>query len=104
MPTPHEPRPNALRPLTILVVDDDPGTRSFARKTLGEAGYRVETSSTLEVAAQVERVDPDLVLLDVDAGNGAGASSLQANGILVRSPSTASLSDAVCALLARPER
>ena len=50
----------------LLVVEDDDALRELVAGRLAEAGYRVEAAATGPAAlAAVERVVPDLVLLDV---------------------------------------
>jgi PAS domain S-box-containing protein len=50
---------------SVLVIDDDPDVRSFIVATLEEQGYRVhEASDGREGLAQMDRADPDLVILD----------------------------------------
>ncbi len=50
----------------ILVVDDDPGVRSFLRQFLISEGYRVLTASNGEQALQIAHVKrPDLVTMDL---------------------------------------
>ncbi|HZO24701.1 MAG TPA: response regulator transcription factor [Chloroflexota bacterium] len=51
---------------TILLVDDDAGVSSLVAEILEGEGYGVETVSTgAEAEAAVERLKPDLVLLDI---------------------------------------
>lgn len=52
---------------TVLIVDDHPGFRSFARKLLEKGGFRVvgEAATTAEAEAAVERLQPQVVLLDL---------------------------------------
>ena len=57
--------PETRAPL-ILVVDDDRMVRRLARQALETAGFRVEEASDGQVALeQFERLNPDLILLDV---------------------------------------
>ena len=50
----------------ILVVDDDPSIRELLRQELQAAGYTVfEAKDGAEVLEQVERNQPDLIILDV---------------------------------------
>lgn len=50
----------------VLIVDDDPGLRSFVRASLEEAGYGVrEAGSGEEGLAALEAESPALILLDV---------------------------------------
>ena len=60
------PRPKALGGETILVVDDDPLTLRYVRRTLSEAGYDpVVIAEPDEVMIAMKESRPDLVLLDV---------------------------------------
>jgi DNA-binding NarL/FixJ family response regulator len=54
-------------PATVLVVDDHPSFRSFARRLLEEAGFAVvdEASDGASALAAVRALRPDVVLLDV---------------------------------------
>ena len=53
------------RPLSILVVDDDPDVRGFIVEALEEQGYIVrEAADGREGIAEVEREAPDLIVLD----------------------------------------
>lgn len=99
------PDPSPGRPLTLLVVDDSAAARALAQDALVRAGYRVETAAPSEVSARVAAVDPDLVLLDVAASTlgGRPGAPPRANGVLVRSPDSARLREAVRSLLAGPE-
>lgn len=56
------------RPLRVLVVDDQPSFRDVVTQTLDEAGgFEVVGSlpGTQTLVAEIDRLDPDLVLLDV---------------------------------------
>jgi excisionase family DNA binding protein len=51
---------------TVLIVDDDEGTRTFVRASLELEGFDVrEASSGTEGLAALEEEPPDLILLDV---------------------------------------
>jgi DNA-binding NarL/FixJ family response regulator len=52
---------------TVLVVDDHPSFRSFARRLLQAAGFSVvdEAEDGASALAAVRRLRPDVVLLDV---------------------------------------
>ena len=54
-------------PLTVLVVDDHPSFRRFARRLLEEAGYVVvgDAEDGASAMAAVSALRPDVVLLDV---------------------------------------
>ena len=53
--------------LTLLIVDDHPGFRGFARELLEAEGLDVvgEAADGASALAETERLDPDVVLLDV---------------------------------------
>ena len=57
------------RPITdaeILIVDDDPRLREVVRYALSQAGFRVrEAGDGRSALAEIERQQPDLVVLDV---------------------------------------
>ena len=52
---------------TVLIVDDHPTFRRFARRLLEESGFDVvaEAADARSAVAEVERLAPDVVLLDV---------------------------------------
>jgi CheY-like chemotaxis protein len=54
-------------PTTVLVVDDHPTFRRFARQMLEEAGYAVvgEAADGAGALARVQELAPEVVLLDV---------------------------------------
>lgn len=53
--------------LRVLVVDDDPTQLSLLERTLRLEGFEVSTATgAIGVSALVRRVQPDLVLLDVN--------------------------------------
>ena len=54
-------------PLSVVIVDDHPGFRSFARALLEADGFRVlaEATDAASAIAACEQVDPDVLLLDV---------------------------------------
>jgi DNA-binding response OmpR family regulator len=61
----NDDAPSATRQ-TILLVDDDPSISSMVAEILESEGYAVESASTgAEAEAAVERVRPDLVILDI---------------------------------------
>jgi DNA-binding response OmpR family regulator len=50
---------------TILICDDEPSLRELMRISLGSEYSFVEAGTTAEAIELIERVSPDLVLLDV---------------------------------------
>jgi CheY-like chemotaxis protein len=55
-----------MKGFTILVVDDDPVIQKLLSVNFEMEGYRVVTASDgLDGLAQVEAVNPDIILLDV---------------------------------------
>src|SRR3982750_4793306 len=55
----------APAPLLVLVIDDDPDVRAFIADSLEEQGYEVrQASSGRKGIAEIEREEPDLVVLD----------------------------------------
>lgn len=54
-------------PQTVLIVDDHAGFRSFARRLLEADGFTVigEAEDGASAVAAVEKLRPDLVLLDI---------------------------------------
>ena len=51
---------------TILLVDDDAGVSNLVADILEEEGYGVQTVTTgAEAEAAIERLNPDLVILDI---------------------------------------
>jgi PAS domain S-box-containing protein len=53
------------RPLSVLVIDDDPDVRTFIVAALGEQGYRVRYASDgKQGIAEAEREPADLVIID----------------------------------------
>lgn len=59
---------------TVLIVDDHPSFRRFARQLFEEAGFTVvgEASDGRSAVASAEALRPDLVLLDVMLPDGSG--------------------------------
>jgi CheY-like chemotaxis protein len=49
----------------ILVADDDPSIIDVLTLMLEHAGYKVYSSANLQTIADINRISPDLVLLDV---------------------------------------
>src|SRR5215208_644439 len=61
----HDDRPPTSRQ-TILMVDDDPSISGLIAEILTGEGYVVETASTgAEAEAAIDRIKPDLVILDI---------------------------------------
>jgi DNA-binding response OmpR family regulator len=57
---------NALKPIKILVVEDEPNIRNLVGRSLVREGYEVNLAENGQVAlAQLEQLPPDLVLLDL---------------------------------------
>jgi DNA-binding NtrC family response regulator len=67
----------------ILVVDDEALLARSLARALGRSGHEVEVSTTAEEAmAEVERVRPDMVLLDLKLGTAEGLDVLERIGKL----------------------
>ena len=65
-PTPAAPPAPSLRGVTVLVVDDDPQAREFARATLEQYGAIVVTAATAkEAKARFVRQPPDVFVSDL---------------------------------------
>jgi two-component system, NarL family, nitrate/nitrite response regulator NarL len=58
--------------MTLLIVDDHQEFRTFARMMLGRDGFEVagEARDGDSAIREVERLHPDVVLLDVQLGDG----------------------------------
>lgn len=55
-----------MKPLDVLVVDDQPGVRFLLNLVIREAGHRVHTAQNgLEAVDMVRKLNPDLVFMDV---------------------------------------
>lgn len=55
-----------VKPLDVLVVDDQPGVRFLLNLVIREAGHRVHSAQNgLEAVDMVRRLIPDLVFMDV---------------------------------------
>ena len=75
-------RATALREVTVLIVDDDPGFGRAASEMLAVRGYTVigQATNASEAVRECRRLDPDAVLLDVrlpDANGFALAQTLR---------------------------
>ncbi len=69
--------------LKVFIVDDEAPARRKLRRMVGEcAGAAVcgEAGSFLEAVAELEKSDADLVLLDIELGDGTGFEVLQSLG------------------------
>jgi CheY-like chemotaxis protein len=86
----------------ILVIEDDAGLRETFELILENEGYQVSLSASIfEDAADVERLHPDLILLDVWVeGMNDGFTMLQ---MLRSSPRTSSLPVVFCTVAAHPK-
>jgi len=61
------------RPITILVVDDEPPIRRLLRTSLTAQGYRIVEADTATVAlAEIRNHEPDVVILDLGLPDGDG--------------------------------
>jgi two-component system, cell cycle response regulator DivK len=65
---------------TILLVEDDATNRKLVRVVLGDNNrYRIlEAVSAGEALAQLRKVNPDLLLLDIRLGDGSGLDLISA--------------------------
>lgn len=59
------PAPDGARPLTLLVVEDDPDTQAFMKALLGRFYDIVAAASEGEFWTALEQVTPCLILMDV---------------------------------------
>ena len=67
VPTPPRASRSALRPISVLLVDDDNDTSSMLAVVLEHAGYTVETASHGREALELLRlVVPCVILLDLE--------------------------------------
>jgi signal transduction histidine kinase/CheY-like chemotaxis protein len=93
-PAPADPRPDVLRGLNVLVVDDNATNRCIVQHYLANEGLRLECAASAEEALQAirtgaERLQPfDLVLLDYQMPGTDGMGLLRA---LHANPATASI-------------
>ena len=78
VPGAYRPQSAAGDEATILIVDDDPRTTRYVRDTLTQAGYApFVTGDPEEVADMVEKLSPDLVLMDLVLPNVDGIELMQ---------------------------
>ena len=73
---------------TVLIVDDHPTFRRFARRFLEDAGFSVvgEAAGAAEAIAAVSALRPDAVLLDVILPDGSGVDVAQVLARTDRAP------------------
>ena len=65
-------------PITLLVVEDDPGVRTFLADNLTADGYELHLAETLRDAVRVlEYKQPALAILDVGLPDGSGLDLLR---------------------------
>src|SRR5262249_2969779 len=61
------------KPITVLVVDDEPPIRRFLRTSLAASGYRIiEAENAAEAGRLVASEQPDLVILDLGLPDKSG--------------------------------
>jgi DNA-binding response OmpR family regulator len=91
--------------LSVLIVDDHPSFRHFARRLFEEAGFVVvgEAADGREALAAARDLRPDLVLLDVMLPDVSGLQVVESlpegmPALLVSSRSAEDLGDVVAAL------
>lgn len=67
-----------MRPLNVLVADDEQGIRDLLRDALSRHGHSVTCASNgVEAVAQVAARDLDTVFLDIRMPNGDGLTALR---------------------------
>ena len=52
--------------MTILCIDDDPATRALTVRTVGKAGYKVQSASNARAGLELAARIPDLVMIILD--------------------------------------
>jgi Fe-S oxidoreductase len=98
-PVEAAPKAGDLAGFTILVVDDDPDTRTFLSTVCEDNGATVLTAADGETAISMTREKkPDVLTLDLDLPGKDGGKVFEA---LRRDPSTAEI--AVCIVTGKPE-
>jgi EAL domain-containing protein (putative c-di-GMP-specific phosphodiesterase class I)/DNA-binding response OmpR family regulator len=67
-----------LRPITILLVDDDPSIHRFIGGALGDRKFRLVSTESVAAAVESLRTDtPDLVMIDLNLGDVPGWNLLE---------------------------
>lgn len=90
------------RPNTVLVADDDANVRELLHQELAAEGYEVhEAADGREALAQVRRVQPDLVILDVMMPELSG---FDVAAVIRNSPETMGLPIVIVSVLTDRER
>jgi CheY-like chemotaxis protein len=77
----------------LLIAEDDPAVRDLYHDLFTEEGYRVSLFARLPAVAEVQRLSPDLVILDFFD---SGASALELIRAVRSDTATASLPVVVC--------
>lgn len=61
----------------ILVVDDEPDVRFILQNILKSQGFYTEQSESIKQCfIQIERFEPDVIILDIDLPDGSGLDAL----------------------------
>ena len=89
---------------TVLIVDDHPGFRRFARRLLEDAGFVVvgEAADGESACSAAERLRPDAVLLDVLLPDTSGIAVAAALAAMPEAPSVVLVSSRAAEDLGRP--
>lgn len=67
-----------MKPLNVLVVDDEPGIRELMSDALSESGCVVSCAENgVEAVARVAESHPDMVFLDIRMPRGDGITALK---------------------------